>query len=224
MNPTLADVQSVEAQSLLPTYSRIPLLLERGKGPYVFAADGRRYLDFLTGIGANGATELQPPLVSGDQKRIYVTCNYCIQMQQYNPSNGQISNFGPALPVTGGGWYSVLRTDGPLDLGNQDLTTTPGATVLGAGLTTTPPTGCGSIQYQVVTPPTNGTVVSTTTGFSYTPASGYAGRDRFSIRATDPGCTVLDNPDQPLGRVASVGSRPHGTACRLPVGTTTSRR
>ncbi len=53
MNPTLADIQSAEAQSLLPTYARIPLLLERGKGPYVFAADGRRYLDFLTGIGVN---------------------------------------------------------------------------------------------------------------------------------------------------------------------------
>lgn len=53
MNPTLADIQALEAQNLLPTYSRIPLLVERGKGPYVFAADGRRYLDFITGIGVN---------------------------------------------------------------------------------------------------------------------------------------------------------------------------
>lgn len=56
MNPasaTLASIQALEAQTLLPTYSRIPLLLERGKGAYVFAADGRRYLDFLTGIGVN---------------------------------------------------------------------------------------------------------------------------------------------------------------------------
>ncbi len=49
----MAEIQSAEAQSLLSTYSRIPLLLERGKGSYVFAADGRRYLDFITGIGVN---------------------------------------------------------------------------------------------------------------------------------------------------------------------------
>ncbi|MGH9505360.1 MAG: aspartate aminotransferase family protein [Terriglobales bacterium] len=53
MNSTLADIQALEAQTLLTTYTRIPLLLERGKGAYVFAADGRRYLDFLTGIGVN---------------------------------------------------------------------------------------------------------------------------------------------------------------------------
>lgn len=53
MNHTLADIQALEAQNLLSTYTRIPLLLERGKGPYVFAADGKRYLDFITGIGVN---------------------------------------------------------------------------------------------------------------------------------------------------------------------------
>ena len=49
----LAEAKQKEAQLLLPTYDRVPLLLERGKGVYVYDADGRRYLDFVTGIGVN---------------------------------------------------------------------------------------------------------------------------------------------------------------------------
>ena len=36
--------------AVMPTYGRIEIAFERGEGPYLIATDGRRYLDFATGI------------------------------------------------------------------------------------------------------------------------------------------------------------------------------
>jgi acetylornithine aminotransferase/acetylornithine/N-succinyldiaminopimelate aminotransferase len=49
----VAQAQQLEAKLLLQTYDRQPLLLERGKGVHVYASDGRKYIDFLSGIGVN---------------------------------------------------------------------------------------------------------------------------------------------------------------------------
>ena len=49
----LAEAKQKESQLLLPTYDRVPLLLGRGKDVYVYDADGRKYLDFVSGIGVN---------------------------------------------------------------------------------------------------------------------------------------------------------------------------
>lgn len=53
MSAALAQVMRAEAALLLPTYDRYPVLFERGEGVYLFDADGRRYLDFISGIGVN---------------------------------------------------------------------------------------------------------------------------------------------------------------------------
>ena len=44
-------VRSVEAEHVLQVYKRIPLVLVRGEGSWLFDADGTRYLDLLSGIG-----------------------------------------------------------------------------------------------------------------------------------------------------------------------------
>ena len=49
----LAEVKRKESELLLPTYDRVPLLVERGKDVYLYDADGRKYLDFVSGIGVN---------------------------------------------------------------------------------------------------------------------------------------------------------------------------
>ena len=49
--------------SVMPTYARIDLAFERGEGPYLFAVDGRRYLDFATGIAVNTLGHSHPHLV-----------------------------------------------------------------------------------------------------------------------------------------------------------------
>jgi len=48
---SLSKVQKAEAKYLLHTYDRHPVLLTHGKGAYLFAEDGGKYLDFLSGIG-----------------------------------------------------------------------------------------------------------------------------------------------------------------------------
>lgn len=50
---TLAAVRRAEAALLLPTYDRQPVLFRRGSGCTLYDATGRRYLDFLSGIGVN---------------------------------------------------------------------------------------------------------------------------------------------------------------------------
>ena len=48
-----ADAKQRESKVLLHTYDRIPLLLDHGKGVYLYDVDGRKYLDFVSGIGVN---------------------------------------------------------------------------------------------------------------------------------------------------------------------------
>jgi len=50
--------------SLLPTYSRADIAFVRGEGPYIFAEDGQRYLDFGAGIAVNSLGHAHPTLVA----------------------------------------------------------------------------------------------------------------------------------------------------------------
>lgn len=49
--------------SVMPTYGRIDIAFERGEGPYLFATDGRRFLDFAAGIATNSIGHAHPHLV-----------------------------------------------------------------------------------------------------------------------------------------------------------------
>ena len=49
--------------SIMPTYARAELAFERGEGPYLFAANGRRFLDFGSGIAVNSLGHSHPHLV-----------------------------------------------------------------------------------------------------------------------------------------------------------------
>lgn len=57
------DGQRVEAIHLMPTYRRAPLVIERGQGCWVYDVQGRRYLDFLSGIGVNALGYGHPRLL-----------------------------------------------------------------------------------------------------------------------------------------------------------------
>ena len=48
----------------MPTYARTDFALERGEGPYVFADDGRQFLDFAAGIAVCALGHSHPHLVS----------------------------------------------------------------------------------------------------------------------------------------------------------------
>lgn len=49
----LEQVKKLESKLLLATYDRYPVLLTKGSGVHVYDHKGRKYLDFLSGIGVN---------------------------------------------------------------------------------------------------------------------------------------------------------------------------
>ncbi len=59
----LDRIRALESEYLLQNYARYPLVLDRGKGCYVFDPSGKRYLDFITGIGVNALGHAHPRLV-----------------------------------------------------------------------------------------------------------------------------------------------------------------
>ncbi len=50
----------LEREYVLQNYARYPLVLARGKGCHVYDVEGRRYLDFITGIGVNALGHAHP--------------------------------------------------------------------------------------------------------------------------------------------------------------------
>ena len=50
--------------AVMPTYGRIDIAFERGEGAYLIATDGRRYLDFATGIAVNTLGHSHPALLA----------------------------------------------------------------------------------------------------------------------------------------------------------------
>jgi acetylornithine/N-succinyldiaminopimelate aminotransferase len=48
--------------SVLPSYARAPISFERGEGPYLFTSDGKRYLDFTSGVAVVSLGHANPRL------------------------------------------------------------------------------------------------------------------------------------------------------------------
>jgi acetylornithine/N-succinyldiaminopimelate aminotransferase len=73
----LASVRRSEAALLLPTYERNPVMFTRGKGVYLWDSTGKRYLDFLSGIGVNalgyGHPAIQKVITDQAAKLIHVS-------------------------------------------------------------------------------------------------------------------------------------------------------
>lgn len=64
--------------SVLPTYNRADVAFVRGEGPYLFAEDGKRYLDFGAGIAVNAFGHANPRLVAAltvQANRLWHTSN-----------------------------------------------------------------------------------------------------------------------------------------------------
>lgn len=62
MSPTLDEVRALESQHVLGTYKRQPVLFVRGDGVRLFDADGKAYLDLLSGIGVASRGHNDPEL------------------------------------------------------------------------------------------------------------------------------------------------------------------
>lgn len=56
-------------EAVMPTYARIDLSFEKGEGAYLYTADGRRFLDFGSGIAVNLLGHSHPKLVAAVQEQ-----------------------------------------------------------------------------------------------------------------------------------------------------------
>src|SRR5689334_13681770 len=60
---SLDEIAERERRFLLQTYNRYPLLLTKGKGVFLYDSEGRRYLDFVAGLGVNALGHAHPRIV-----------------------------------------------------------------------------------------------------------------------------------------------------------------
>ncbi len=84
-----------DRQFVVRNYRRSELVVRRAEGVHVFGEDGRRYLDFASGIGVMALGHAHPRIVSviGDQLR---TLGHCSNMY-YHPLQGQVAERLAAL-------------------------------------------------------------------------------------------------------------------------------
>ena len=62
-----ADAQLVldrDASYLLPVYARFPVVMDHGKGVYLYDTSGQRYLDLMAGLGVNAVGHAHPRMVA----------------------------------------------------------------------------------------------------------------------------------------------------------------
>src|SRR3954462_11200085 len=62
MPTVLDDIQTREKRHILQTYRRAPITFVRGEGVRLFDANGREYLDLLSGIGVSSLGHAHPAL------------------------------------------------------------------------------------------------------------------------------------------------------------------
>ena len=67
---TSAEIIEKEARYFLGTYNRLPVVLERGEGCYVFDLEGKRYLDLMAGIAVNVLGYSFPPLQEAIKREV----------------------------------------------------------------------------------------------------------------------------------------------------------
>jgi acetylornithine/N-succinyldiaminopimelate aminotransferase len=85
----MSNVTALEAQHVLQTYKRQPVVFVRGEGSRLFDEQGRGYLDFLSGIGVCVLGHAHPGLaeVIADQSKTLIhTSNL-----YYHPLQGQLA-------------------------------------------------------------------------------------------------------------------------------------
>ncbi|HYK49092.1 MAG TPA: aspartate aminotransferase family protein [Terriglobales bacterium] len=85
----LEQIAELEQRYLLPTYNRYPVALEKGKGVYLYDFDGKKYLDFVAGLGVNALGHAHPRIVKTIReqaaKLIHISNLY------YNEYQGQLA-------------------------------------------------------------------------------------------------------------------------------------
>jgi acetylornithine/N-succinyldiaminopimelate aminotransferase len=85
----LDQIAALEKRFLLPTYNRYPVGFERGKGVFLYDFEGKKYLDFVAGLGVNALGHAHPRIV----KTIREQADRAIHLSNlyYNEYQGQLA-------------------------------------------------------------------------------------------------------------------------------------
>ena len=80
-----AEIKEMATTYIMNTYGERDLAFVRGEGPYLWDADGKKYLDFLGGLAVNGLGHCHPNVVSAIReqagKLLHVSNLYYIEPQ-----------------------------------------------------------------------------------------------------------------------------------------------
>lgn len=103
------EIVGLEQRYLLPTYLRYPIAIERGKGVFVYDVEGRRYLDFVGGLGVNALGHAHPRIVRAIRQqaaRVLHTSNL-----YYHEYQGPLAEKLCALSGLGRAFFSNSGTE-----------------------------------------------------------------------------------------------------------------
>ncbi len=67
---TLADLQTLEREHVVPSYARFPVQFVRGAGPWLWDEEDNRYLDFLCGISVMNVGHCHPRVVAAVREQV----------------------------------------------------------------------------------------------------------------------------------------------------------
>src|SRR6266705_6608480 len=85
----LDQIAYLENRFLLPTYNRYPVAFERGKGVFLYDFEGKKYLDFVAGLGVNALGHAHPRIVKAIREQAAKVIH--ISNLYYNEYQGQLA-------------------------------------------------------------------------------------------------------------------------------------
>lgn len=113
---SLAGVMKSEAELLVPTYERNPVLFTHGRGVHLWDSNGKKYLDFLSGIGVNALGHAHPAvqkIISIQAGKLIHTSNLFFHEYQAELAKklARISGFDKAFFCNSGteAWEGALK-------------------------------------------------------------------------------------------------------------------
>jgi predicted acetylornithine/succinylornithine family transaminase len=83
------EIVQRERSFLLHTYNRYPIVIERGKGVFLYDLDGNKYLDFVAGLGVNALGHAHPRIVKTIREQAAKVIH--LSNLYYNEYQGQLA-------------------------------------------------------------------------------------------------------------------------------------
>src|SRR5438552_2810649 len=86
---TFDEIADRERRFLIQTYNRYPVAFGRGKGVFLYDLAGKRYLDFVAGLGVNALGHAHPRIVKAIREQ--AACVIHLSNLYYNEYQGQLA-------------------------------------------------------------------------------------------------------------------------------------